>query len=77
MNTDLLDARCRCCSQPTRLLPRHDLAADLAVCPRSGRMHRAGAGSYDLIADGAAMARRENPAPAPTVYIDLSKEGYA
>lgn len=77
MELETLTLRCRCCEPAAPLLPRIDLAPDLAVCPRSGQLHRAGALAYEL-ADGGAPARRaELPAARQAIRIDLSKEGYA
>jgi hypothetical protein len=79
MTTEVLDTRCRCCAQPTRLLPRVDLGPGLAVCPRSGQLHRADGAGYTIDESGGGMARRveSQPAARPVVYVDLSKEGYA
>ncbi|MEI8164870.1 MAG: hypothetical protein WCG26_00765 [Chloroflexales bacterium] len=78
MDTVNLTLRCRCCEPAGALLPRADLEPGVAVCPRSGRLHRAGAVSYELLGDGTPLARRaEAPAMRPVVRIDLSKEGYA
>jgi hypothetical protein len=77
--TDLLDTRCRCCDQPMRLLSRLDLGEGVAVCPRSGLLHRAGVAAYELISDGPPLARHQQTGVAarPAIRIDLSKEGYA
>ncbi|NTU78562.1 MAG: hypothetical protein HGA45_04025 [Chloroflexales bacterium] len=78
MDTRTLTLRCRCCEPAGALLPRVDLEPGVAVCPRSGRLHRAGALAYELISEGPPLARRaEAPAARPIVRIDLSKEGYA
>jgi hypothetical protein len=77
MDTTLLDGRCRCCDQPMVLLARLDLGAGVAVCPRSGQLHRAGQTAYELISDGPPLARREAAPARPAVRVDLSKEGYA
>jgi hypothetical protein len=78
METETLTLRCRCCEPATTLLPRADLEPGVAVCPRSGRLHRATGATYELAPEGAPLARRvEAPAVRPVVRIDLSKEGYA
>lgn len=77
MDTAILDTRCRCCAPAAPLLPRPDLEPALAVCPRTGKLHRAGAAAYELITEGPALAPRPQPAPRPAIRIDLSKEGYA
>jgi hypothetical protein len=78
METNLLDGRCRCCGQPMILLARLDIGPGMAVCPRSGQLHQAGATAYELISDGPPLARREPTAVARSaVRVDLSKEGYA
>ncbi len=79
MRSDSLVTHCCCCSQPTRLLPRHDLGPDLAVCPRSGQLHRATASGSVLVDEGAVLAQPVSSAAAraPVVCVDLSKEGYA
>jgi hypothetical protein len=41
---ETLTLRCRCCEPETTLLPRADLEPGVAVCPRSGRLHRAAGG---------------------------------
>ena len=75
-NEELLDGRCRCCDRPSALLPRPDLGADVAVCPRSGQLHRANDHAFELISSGPPLARRD-AAPAAAIRIDLSKVGYA
>ncbi|MEI6181072.1 MAG: hypothetical protein WCP31_09980 [Chloroflexales bacterium] len=78
METTTLTLRCRCCEPASALLPRGDLEPGLEVCPRSGRLHRAGGLAYELISDGPPLARRAAAAAAQAVVrLDLSKEGYA
>ncbi len=75
---ETLTLRCRCCEPETTLLPRADLEPGVAVCPRSGRLHRAAGGGYELTAEGEPLARRVDlPAARTVIRIDLSKEGYA
>lgn len=78
MTTTLITARCCCCTESAPLLPRTDLAPDLMVCPRSGRLHRAEEQRFVLADEGATLVRRSDAvARAPMIQIDLSKEGYA
>ncbi len=78
METTTLTLRCRCCEPASALLPRGDLEPGLAVCPRSGRLHRAGGVAYELSSDGVPFVRRAAaPAAQAVVRLDLSKEGYA
>jgi hypothetical protein len=76
--------QCRCCRQPSSLIPRDDLGqpGEFAVCFASGRIHRRDADGNFILAPSDALTRVWNdtgdlPVVVPGVRIDLSKEGYA
>lgn len=69
----LLPATCGCCATPAELLPRDDLPGGMAACPTTGQLYRPQGERYIP----AALPPLAAPPAAPSVRIDLSREGYA
>ena len=64
---------CACCPEQATLVPRSDLAAGMAACPRSGQLYRAQGTGYVP----AGLPELSHTHSAPSVQIDLSRSGYA
>jgi hypothetical protein len=73
-NITLIAPACTCCRESQPLVPRDDLAENLAACPATGALYRP---------DGAFYVRTALPNltgvynPPQAVRIDLSQAGYA
>lgn len=70
----LIAPSCTCCAVPQPLIPRTDLAPELAACPQRGTLYRQ-AGSKVLPATMPDLGGVYQP--MPNVRIDLSQAGYA
>ncbi|GAB4125813.1 MAG: hypothetical protein Fur005_33450 [Roseiflexaceae bacterium] len=69
----LISPTCSCCPAPTELIPRDDLPGRLAACPNTGQLYRP-EGKRFVPASLPPIAPER---PAPSITIDLSREGYA
>jgi hypothetical protein len=65
---------CSCCTTPTELMPRDDLAGGIAVCPKSGQLYRPDGTGYSATSLPEVTSERSY---APSVRIDLSRSTYA